>query len=85
MPPGPPGAWQGPSSGPLTPFKHFKLFPGTMLAMEGEHMATSAERMRALRERAILHDNSEAHTGILDITVKPPRGGKHGYSIDYRH
>ena len=39
-------------------------------------MATSAERMRALRERAILHDNSEAHTGILDITVKPLRGGK---------
>jgi hypothetical protein len=48
-------------------------------------MATSAERVWALRERAILHDNSEAHTGILDITVKPLRGRKHGYSIDYRH
>ena len=34
---------------------------------------------------AILHDNSEAHTGILDITVKPLRGGERGSSIDYRH
>jgi hypothetical protein len=35
----------------LGPFRSCKQFPCTILATEGEHIATSAERRRALRER----------------------------------
>jgi len=40
-----------PGGARLGPFRSCKQFPCTILATEGEHMATSAERMRALRER----------------------------------
>jgi hypothetical protein len=36
---------------PFGLFRSYKPFPCTMLATEGQNMATSAERMRALRER----------------------------------
>jgi hypothetical protein len=36
---------------PLGLFRSYKPFPCTMLATEGQNVATSAERMRAVRER----------------------------------
>ena len=40
-----------PICAPFGLFRSYKPFPCTMLAMEGQNMVTSAERMRAVRER----------------------------------
>jgi hypothetical protein len=59
----PPMAAQRPA--PLGPFTPWERFSCTIPQQRETAMATSAERMWALRERAILQDNSEAHTGFL--------------------
>ena len=67
---------------PFGPFRSYEPFPCTILAREEEHMATSAERMRALRERETprtseIDDLRERGRSPRDCGVRLRRRRKH--------